>query len=89
MKIYLLKRKYGLKLDNNPWDIYSDMLNECVVIANGEEEARQLADKESLGENIKKGIKNVWLNADYTDCEEINPSSFSEAKILIRDETNF
>lgn len=89
-KLFLLKgvEKYTIsaamfdKNPNNPWSPPYDKMFGFVIRASSEEEAREIADKNSADEKRCFTVS-PWLSNKYTTCEILEESG--ETGIILRD----
>jgi hypothetical protein len=69
MKLFELYPVVGLEQDNNPWIPWFDKCFHVIVRAKDEKTARELAQKK--GSDEARGDNKVWINPEYTVCEEL------------------
>lgn len=71
MKLWILKsRDDELRgSDNNPWHKKYDVMLACVVRAESESRAREIAQSEGADE-VREGLL-AWLAPEYSTCEEL------------------
>lgn len=90
MKVFILRPKNELPVNDNPWEPWYDKSFGFIVRANSEQEARKLADAEAGDENrgefLNRQIaktKNPWLDENYTTCEELTGNG--EEGVIMKD----
>lgn len=90
MKLWILKPREDLSLNDDPWEPWYDKAFGFVVRAESAEDARQMAHDEAGDENRGEFLKNrtantktPWLDPNYSTCEEL--SNEGEAGIVILD----
>jgi len=73
MKIWLLdSREDFLHKDDDPWIPWYDKAFGFVVIAETEDEARELAS-EQAGDEADGDFFNPWMDEEYSTCVELKP----------------
>ncbi len=80
MKLWILRPREDIKLNDNPWEPWYDKTFGFVVRAENEQKARELANEnggdENRGEFMRTKIANTitpWLDPDYSTCIELMP----------------
>jgi len=75
MKIYIL-RPICIE-NNNPFEGYDKVFG-FVIRAKNESEARKIANQNAGNENGSLGVKNPWLDINYSTCEVLSKTGESE-----------
>lgn len=78
MKLFILRPKYDLKDEDNPWKPWYDKCFGFVISAENEEEARNIAHENGCDENrgwfCDRKISNTqspWKEEKYSSCKEL------------------
>ncbi len=81
MKLFILYPVAGLEEGNDPWIPWYDKCFRIIVRAKDEEKARELAQKKGADEI--EGDNKVWINPEYTICEELTCEG--EEEVIIQE----
>ena len=68
-KLWVLRPRSDLDKSDDPWRGKVDSVDEFLVRAKSESDARRFADEMGLDENKDK--RAPWLSDDYSTCSEI------------------
>ena len=79
MKVFILRPKNELPVNDNPWEPWYDKIFGFIIRADNEKEAREIANEnagdENIGEFLSKKTANTntpWLDEKYSTCVEIS-----------------
>lgn len=81
-RIWILKNRDDLDMDDNPWAPWYDKCFGMVIAAASEEEARKIASQNACDE---ARYINPWLTDKYSRCDELEPSNFEEGRLILQD----
>jgi hypothetical protein len=92
MKALYILRPKACEPKDDPWDPWFDKCFGFVIVAESEDEARQLADKEAGDENRGSFLRaktadtnHPWLDSKYTSCELLTADSVDSPTVIMKD----
>ena len=81
MKLWILRPVEDVPY-KNPWEPWFDKMVGAVVLAETEQQARQLAHEAAGDENSELENVNPWLDADYSSCVELTADGAAGVVIM-------